>query len=147
MAELGILDIVVRPLLFAGSTVLRGARFHARAQILGLDAPTRAVKGKAQMPATPVTIIVLAGQRAGVVNALAARAGVSHKCLAPIRGKPLIAHVLDTVTALTGVREVRISVEPEVHGEVAALASGYLGRGVPIRLVLRQRKNPYADED
>ena len=91
------------------------------------------------MPATPVTIIVLAGQRAGVVNALAARAGVSHKCLAPIRGKPLIAHVLDTVTALTGVREVRISVEPEVHGEVATLAAGYRGRGVPIRLVANAR--------
>jgi hypothetical protein len=29
MAELGILDIVVRPLLFAGLTALPGARFHA----------------------------------------------------------------------------------------------------------------------
>ena len=36
------------------------------------------------MPVPPVTVIILAGQRAGVVNPLAARAGVSHKCLVPI---------------------------------------------------------------
>ena len=91
------------------------------------------------MPASPVTIIVLAGQRAGVVNSLAARAGVSHKCLAPIRGRPLIAHVLDTVTRLEGVRDVRISVEPEVHAEIARLVAGYAGRGVPIALVANER--------
>ena len=68
------------------------------------------------MPDTPVTVILLAGQRAGVVNPLAARAGVSHKCLAPIHGRPLVAHVLETVTALPAVREIRISLEPEAHG-------------------------------
>ena len=69
------------------------------------------------MPASPVTIIVLAGQRAGVVNSLAARAGVSHKCLAPIRGRPLIAHVLDTVTRLdTAGKSVGIEVRAQVIG-------------------------------
>ena len=40
------------------------------------------------MAEAPVTLIVLAGQRAGTLNALAARAGVSHKCLVPIRRVP-----------------------------------------------------------
>jgi GTP:adenosylcobinamide-phosphate guanylyltransferase len=91
------------------------------------------------MPDAPVTIILLAGQRAGVVNPLAARAGVSHKCLAPIYGKPLIAHVLDTVTALPAVRAIRISLEPEAHGEVGKLAEAYAERGIPIKFVANAR--------
>jgi GTP:adenosylcobinamide-phosphate guanylyltransferase len=91
------------------------------------------------MPEAPVTIILLAGQRAGVVNPLAARAGVSHKCLAPIRGKPLIVHVLDTVTALPAVRAIRISLEPEAHGEVGKLAEAYAERGIPIEFVANAR--------
>ncbi len=91
------------------------------------------------MPAAPVTIILLAGQRAGVINPLAERAGVSHKCLVPIRGKPLIAHVLDTVTALPAVRAIRISLEPEAHEEVRKLAEAYADRGIPIELVANAR--------
>ena len=41
----------------------------------------------------PVIAIVLAGQRRGAANPLAVRAGVSHKCLAPIAGKPLVQRV------------------------------------------------------
>jgi len=88
------------------------------------------------MPETPVTVILLAGQRAGVVNPLAARAGVSHKCLVPIRGKPLIAHVLATLTALPATRAIRISLEPEAHGEVGKLIAAYANCGVPIELVV-----------
>ena len=91
------------------------------------------------MPETPVTIILLAGQRAGVVNPLAARAGVSHKCLAPIRGKPLIVHVLDTLTKLPAIREIRISLEPAAHDEVRRLAEDYAGSGIPITLVPNER--------
>ena len=91
------------------------------------------------MPEAPVTIILLAGQRAGVVNPLAARAGVSHKCLVPIRGRPLIAHVLDTATALPDVREVRISLEPAAHAEVARIAAEFAGRGVPVTFVANAR--------
>lgn len=91
------------------------------------------------MPETPVTIILLAGQRAGVVNPLAERAGVSHKCLVPIREKPLIAHVLDTVTGLPAVRSIRISLEPAAHGEVAKIAAAYADRGIPIELVASAR--------
>jgi hypothetical protein len=41
------------------------------------------------MADAPAIAIVLAGQRRGAVNPLAARAGVTHKCLAPIAGKPV----------------------------------------------------------
>jgi GTP:adenosylcobinamide-phosphate guanylyltransferase len=87
------------------------------------------------MPLPPICVIILAGQRAGVVNPLAERAGVSHKCLAPIRGRPLIAYVLDAVTSAPDVQEIRISVEPEAAGELAPVLAPYIAQGAPIRLV------------
>lgn len=85
--------------------------------------------------ASPFTVIVLAAQRTGVVNPLAQRAGVSHKCLVPICGKPLIAHVLDTLTAIPNVGKIKVSVEPDVHDALTALFAGYASSGVPIELV------------
>jgi GTP:adenosylcobinamide-phosphate guanylyltransferase len=87
----------------------------------------------------PVTIILLAGQRAGVVNPLADQAGVTHKCLVPIRGKPLIARVLETVTDIPAVHCIRISLEPGAHGEVAKLAEPFADRGIPIEFVANAR--------
>ena len=52
---------------------------------------------KAMAEGAPCTVLVLAAQRAGVVNPLAERAGVSHKCIVPICGKPLIVHVMDAL--------------------------------------------------
>lgn len=71
------------------------------------------------------TVIVLAAQRPGVVNELARESGVSHKCLVPICGRPLIAHVIDTLMVTPGVSRVKISVEPDIHSELAALFAGY----------------------
>ena len=59
------------------------------------------------------TVVVLAAQRTGVVNPLAERAGVSHKCLAPIAGKPLIVHVMDLIAQCPEVAKVRVMVEPD----------------------------------
>jgi GTP:adenosylcobinamide-phosphate guanylyltransferase len=83
----------------------------------------------------PVTVIILAAQRAGVVNPLAARAGVSHKCLAPICGRPLIEWVLDTVASRPNLAAIRISIEPEAQREVGALLAAYADCGVPINFV------------
>lgn len=69
--------------------------------------------------------IVLAAQRAGAVNPLAERAGVSHKCLVPIAGKPLIVRVVETLAAVPGLSRVRISVEPELHAELLALLAPF----------------------
>ena len=83
----------------------------------------------------PAIAIVLAGQRRGAVNALAARAGVSHKCLVPIGGKPLIAHVLATLVALPALAEIRISVEPDAEAGLRPVLAPFEASGVPIRLV------------
>ena len=83
----------------------------------------------------PTTVIILAAQRTGVVNPLAARAGVSHKCIAPICGRPLIEWVLDIVSARPNLAEIRISIEPEAQEEVGALLVPYADCGVPITFV------------
>ena len=81
------------------------------------------------------TVIVLAAQRAGVVNPLAERAGVSHKCVVPIDGKPLIVHVMDALAQVSPLPRVRISVEPEIHAELAELLQPYSARGIEIDFV------------
>jgi GTP:adenosylcobinamide-phosphate guanylyltransferase len=58
------------------------------------------------------TVIVLAAQRGGRLDPLAAEAGVTHKCLVPIGGRPLLAHVLAALSEVEGIESIRISVEP-----------------------------------
>ena len=87
------------------------------------------------MPDRPAVAIVLAGQRRGAANPLAARAGVSHKCLVPIAGQPLIAHVLATLVALPALAEIRISVEPDAEAGLRPVIAPFEAFGVPIRLV------------
>jgi GTP:adenosylcobinamide-phosphate guanylyltransferase len=87
------------------------------------------------MTVQPVTVILLAAQRTGVVNPLAQRAGVSHKCLVPICGRPLIEHVLDTLTNLPAIREIRVSLEPDGQAEVSKVFEKFADRGVPITVV------------
>lgn len=79
------------------------------------------------MSQQPITVIVLAGQRFGVVNPLAARAGVSHKCLVPICGKPLLAHVLDALADVPDITDVRVAVEADSHEDIGPLLAGYEG--------------------
>lgn len=42
------------------------------------------------------SILILAGRRPGAVDALAEAHGVADKCLVPVAGRPMIAHVLDS---------------------------------------------------
>ena len=42
------------------------------------------------------SILILAGRRAGAVDALAEAYGVADKCLVPVAGRPMIAHVLES---------------------------------------------------
>ncbi|MBS0505599.1 MAG: NTP transferase domain-containing protein [Proteobacteria bacterium] len=48
---------------------------------------------------TTPTILILAGKRDGKLDPLAEKAGVSHKAVVPIRGKPLIQWVLEAAEA------------------------------------------------
>jgi GTP:adenosylcobinamide-phosphate guanylyltransferase len=73
------------------------------------------------LPPEPFTAIILAAQRAGVIDPLAAEASISHKCLVPIEGWPLIAHVASALQATPGIARLRIVVEKEVVPIVAAI--------------------------
>lgn len=86
-------------------------------------------------PDAPVTVIVLAAQREGRLDPLAAEAGVTHKCLVPIGGRPLLAHVLEALAGQSGIGAIRISVEDGAAARLAAVegASGELG--VPVDFV------------
>lgn len=42
------------------------------------------------------SILILAGRRPGAADALAAAHGVADKCLVPVAGRPMIAHVLES---------------------------------------------------
>lgn len=46
-----------------------------------------------------VSVLILAGQREGVVDPLCAAAGVERKAIIPINGKPMINYVLDALSA------------------------------------------------
>ncbi|HKX79225.1 MAG TPA: NTP transferase domain-containing protein [Novosphingobium sp.] len=85
--------------------------------------------------ASPFAVIVMAAQRAGVVNPLAERAGVSHKCVVPICGKPLILHVFEALAATPGVSEVRVSLEPEAWDLVRALSAPLDDKGIALGFV------------
>ncbi len=90
------------------------------------------------MSEAPVTVIVLAAQRTGVVNPLAARAGVSHKALVPICGRALIEHVMEVLTSRRAVDEIRIVLEPDGQEQVDPVLKSFRDRGIPITLVNSQ---------
>lgn len=54
------------------------------------------------------SILILAGRRAGAVDALAETYGVGDKCLVPVAGRPMIAHVLESA-ADSSARQVFVS--------------------------------------
>jgi GTP:adenosylcobinamide-phosphate guanylyltransferase len=69
------------------------------------------------------TVIILAAQRDGRLDPLAAAAGVSHKCLVPIGGRPLLAHVLAALAEVEGIGSVRIAVEPGADEQLRSIAA------------------------
>lgn len=83
-------------------------------------------------PEVRFTAIVLAAQRAGRIDPLAAESGVSNKSLTPILGAPLIRHVVDALAATPGLTRLRIVIEPETAALVAAALPAV---GVPVDFV------------
>lgn len=77
-------------------------------------------------PAPRFSAIVLAGKRDGRLDPLAAAAGVSHKCLVPVAGPPMIQHVLAALEAAPGIGRIVVSIDdPDViAGIVARLGTG-----------------------
>ena len=66
-----------------------------------------------------VTALIMAGKRSGVLDPLAEKAGVAQKCVVPIRGKPLIEHVVGALAGSERIGEIRIVAHEE--GEIAAI--------------------------
>lgn len=81
----------------------------------------------------PLRVIVLAAQRAGAVDPLAKRFGVSHKCLVPIAGRPLIAHVIAALQAHERVGEIVVSVESSAFAAIAAVLPNPTADSPPVR--------------
>lgn len=70
-------------------------------------------------------VLILAGKRAGAVDAIASAAGVSHKCIAPVAGEPMILHVVRTVARAMPGAPILVSIDQAcaINGlpEIAAL--------------------------
>jgi CMP-N-acetylneuraminic acid synthetase len=73
------------------------------------------------------TALILAGKREGTLDPLAEAAGVQHKCIVPVAGRPMIAHVVEALAAALEIGTVLISIDdvnalddvPEVRDGVA----------------------------
>jgi GTP:adenosylcobinamide-phosphate guanylyltransferase len=78
------------------------------------------------------TIVILAAQRNGRLDPLAAEAGVTHKCLVPISGLPLLAHVLSALGEVGGIESIRISVEDGAADRLRPIAAL---SGLPVSFV------------
>jgi GTP:adenosylcobinamide-phosphate guanylyltransferase len=81
------------------------------------------------------TAIVLAAQRGGRLDPLADRFGVSHKCLVPIAGKPLVEHVLRALAEVPGLSRIHISVEKDAVAAVGRVPGAKGEFGVPVEFV------------
>lgn len=69
---------------------------------------------KPDMTQPSPTILVLAGQRFGKVDPLAAAYGLEHKCLVPMLGRPIIGYVFDALDAAFPEAEIVVSINDPV---------------------------------
>lgn len=102
-----------------------------------MDNSTRSVSGP--NPAggirgtAPLRVIVLAGGKAGA-DPLAQAFGMSHRCLIPLAGRPLVAHVLQIAALHPAVESLAVSVEREAFDGLFDVLSQLPGRGI-VKLV------------
>jgi GTP:adenosylcobinamide-phosphate guanylyltransferase len=82
----------------------------------------------------PLRVIVLAGRDAREADPLARRFGMSHRCLIPLAGRPLVAHVLQIAALHPAVESLAVSVEREAFDGLFDVLSQLPGRGI-VKLV------------
>ncbi len=58
---------------------------------------------------TAIPALVLAGDRRGEADPVAARAGVRHKCLAPVAGIPMLCRVVENLAAVPRIGTIHIA--------------------------------------
>tara|TARA_R110002033_G_scaffold106088_4_gene153107 strand:- start:1766 stop:2569 length:804 start_codon:yes stop_codon:yes gene_type:complete len=80
-------------------------------------------------------VILLAAQRVGTVNPLAAAHGVSHKCLVPIVGETLIGRTLASVSSHPDCRSIHILIEPDGEHAVRPVAESFARKDMPIHFI------------
>lgn len=80
------------------------------------------------------TALVLAGKRDGSTDPLALEAGVTHKCLVPVAGQPMLVHVIDALAASNRIGEIRVAIEEPKVLEGLSQLRGLIatGRLVPV---------------
>jgi GTP:adenosylcobinamide-phosphate guanylyltransferase len=88
------------------------------------------------------TAIVMAGRREGHVDPLAAAAGLSDKCVVPVAGRPMIAHVLATLRDTPGIGKVIVSINDPALLDDIAEARALRGQG---RLVIAPARTNLVD--
>jgi len=74
--------------------------------------------------------VIMAAQRTGVVNPLAAAAGVSHKALVEINGKSLIERTLSNVVNSGLARRISVSIEDDAPLRQVGYVSAMMDAGV-----------------
>lgn len=80
-------------------------------------------------------VILLAAQRAGLINPLAQAHGVSHKALIPIAGQSLITRMMDILTSHPGCRAIHILIEPDGEAAARAVVDAYARPDLQIEFV------------
>lgn len=79
--------------------------------------------------AGPARLIVLAGQRRDAPDSLSERFAASHRCLIPLDGRPLIAHVLQTGAHHPKIGSLAVCIEREAFDPVWDVLTRLPGRG------------------
>ncbi|CDO36295.1 NTP transferase domain-containing protein [Novosphingobium sp. KN65.2] len=86
----------------------------------------------------PIRLIVLAGRPRNGTDPLAERFGVSHKCLIPLAGKPLIAHVLQTAVSHPRIASLAVCIERDGFEPVYDVLTRLPGRGTVALIEARE---------
>jgi GTP:adenosylcobinamide-phosphate guanylyltransferase len=80
-----------------------------------------------------VTALVLAGSRRGAKDPVAAAAGVSHKAIVPVCGRPMLARVVDALLATPPVGRIRIAIEePSLATDLPELRQAFASGRVDV---------------
>lgn len=73
--------------------------------------------------------LVLAARRPGILDPLARKAGVTHKCLAPINGRPMLERVIEAVLQSGRCRHVYVAIDEAQVLKSSAKISGWIAEG------------------
>lgn len=77
--------------------------------------------------------LILAARRPGIEDPLATKHGVSHKCLIPMDGVPMIEHALRSLIESDYVGEIFISIDgPEALNDIGMIHDGTAGKPISI---------------